>query len=68
MSSKNSPAGRFYLVTYNVINVILWLLVLLRTIITSRRYGVAHTYDDVGDFAKWTQTIAILEVVHAAIG
>lgn len=30
--------------------------------------GFESTYAGVGDFAKWTQTIALLEIVHAAAG
>jgi hypothetical protein len=30
--------------------------------------GFGRTYDGVGTFAKWTQTLAVLEILHAATG
>ncbi len=30
--------------------------------------GFGRVYGGAGEFAKWTQTVALLEVVHAALG
>lgn len=30
--------------------------------------GFGRVYPGVGQFAKWTQTVALLEVLHSAVG
>ena len=65
-SSRPQTAKTQYLVLYNAINASLWLVVLVRTLHIIVRHG--STYDTVGDFTKWTQTIATMEIIHAALG
>ncbi|KAF3910893.1 hypothetical protein ABW20_dc0107841 [Dactylellina cionopaga] len=43
-------------------------MVLARTIIIGFRDGFDKVYDGVGDYTKWTQTLAVMEIVHAIAG
>jgi len=57
-----------YLILYNFISALLWLVIFGRVLLLVPLVGFGRVYNGVGRFAKWTQTIAILEVVHAATG
>lgn len=57
-----------YLILYNFVSSILWLVVLGRTVLLVPLVGFARVYPGVGNFTKWTQTLACLEIVHAATG
>lgn len=57
-----------YLILYNLSCAVLWLAVFGRVILLIPLVGTQHVYGGVGDFAKWTQTVAILEVLHSALG
>lgn len=57
-----------YLTLYNLISALLWSVVLGRTLLIAGIYGHDEVYAGVGSFTKWTQTLAGLEVLHAAIG
>ncbi|TVY82513.1 putative very-long-chain (3R)-3-hydroxyacyl-CoA dehydratase [Lachnellula suecica] len=57
-----------YLILYNFVSALLWLVVLGRVVLLVPLVGFGRTYKGVGRFAKWTQTMAVLEVVHAATG
>ncbi|MCJ1270352.1 hypothetical protein MMC22_010248 [Lobaria immixta] len=57
-----------YLVLYNLSCAILWLAVFGRVILLVPLVGTQHVYGGVGNFAKWTQTVALLEVLHSAFG
>ncbi|KAB8295871.1 hypothetical protein EYC80_008692 [Monilinia laxa] len=57
-----------YLILYNFVSALLWLVVLGRVLLLVPLVGFGRLYPAVGQFLKWTQTIALLEVVHAAIG
>jgi very-long-chain (3R)-3-hydroxyacyl-CoA dehydratase len=48
--------------------MILWLVVLGRVLLLVPLVGFGRVYPGVGNFAKWTQTLALLEVVHSALG
>lgn len=71
-SSSNPPPfssfKNLYLILYNLICALLWLVVLGRVVSLVSLTGFESTYAGVGEFAKWTQTIALLEIVHAAAG
>lgn len=62
-SSKNQ-----YLIAYNAVSALLWLIVLGRVVTLVPILGTEATYPGVGQFTKWTQTLAFMEVVHAAFG
>ncbi len=57
-----------YLTLYNFISAILWLAILGRVVLLVPLVGFKNVYGGVGAFAKWTQTLALLEVVHSASG
>ena len=57
-----------YLIGYNLSCAVLWVAVFGRVILLLLLVGTQHVYGGVGDFAKWTQTIALLEVLHSALG
>ncbi|KAL1303907.1 hypothetical protein AAFC00_000361 [Neodothiora populina] len=70
--SKESPsaAKKYYLIAYNFVSAILWSTVLGRVLMVGLIHGFSgsNVYLGVGEFAKWTQTLAALEVLHAAVG
>lgn len=57
-----------YLLIYNLVNGFLWIAVLGRVILLIPLVGFQNVYGGVGEFAKWVQSIAILEVFHSALG
>ncbi|PVH86779.1 PTPLA-domain-containing protein [Cadophora sp. DSE1049] len=64
---SSSPKTQ-YLILYNFVNAVLWLTVLGRVVLLVPLVGFGRVYPGVGRFCKWTQTLALLEVVHAAVG
>ena len=56
-----------YLVLYNLVSAILWFSVLGRVLLLVPLVGFENVYGGVGQFAKWTQTLAIMEIVHSAL-
>jgi very-long-chain (3R)-3-hydroxyacyl-CoA dehydratase len=64
---SSSPKTQ-YLILYNFVSAILWLVVLGRVVLLVPLVGFGRVYPAAGQFAKWTQTMALLEVVHAATG
>lgn len=57
-----------YLALYNFISAVAWLTVLGRVALLLPLRGYPRVFLGVNEFLKWTQTAAILEVVHAALG
>jgi hypothetical protein len=57
-----------YLVVYNGTFALLWFTLLIRTLAISPLYSYNKTYVIVGNFAKWVQTVALLDVLHSATG
>lgn len=57
-----------YLILYNFISALLWLVVLGRVVLLIPLVGFGNLYPAVGKLTKWTQSMALLEVVHAATG
>ena len=71
MDSRQTPNRRQqtqYLIAYNLICAVLWTAVLGRVILLIPLVGFENVAGGVGEFAKWTQTLAVLEIVHSAIG
>lgn len=64
---SSSPKTQ-YLILYNFVSALLWLVVLGRVVLLVPLVGFGRIYAGVGQFAKWTQTLALLEVIHAASG
>lgn len=67
-TSRKRPVKSQYLILYNFISAILWLAVFGRVILLLPILGYRNVYGGVGEFAKWTQTVAVLEVLHSALG
>lgn len=69
---RMSAPKRAYLVAYNALSAALWSVVLGRTVATLAANGLetgpALVYPAVGEWTKWTQTLAALEIVHSVLG
>lgn len=63
-----APIKRTYLVGYNALSAFLWSVVLYRTALVLTTQGPDHVYPAVGEWTKWTQTLAGLEIVHSVLG
>ncbi|KAF7189134.1 putative very-long-chain (3R)-3-hydroxyacyl-CoA dehydratase, partial [Pseudocercospora fuligena] len=57
-----------YLILYNSISALLWTVVLGRVLLIASLHGYQSVFAGTANFTRWTQTLAGLEVVHAAIG
>lgn len=67
-SNPNQLLQTQYLVGYNLVCAVLWTAVLGRVILLVPLVGFGNVYGGVGEFTKWTQTLALLEIVHSASG
>lgn len=65
---KTPVPVQIYLTLYNFVSAVLWSTILGRVLLIAGIHDQATVYLGVGQFAKWTQTLAVLEVLHAAIG
>ncbi|KAG8161519.1 hypothetical protein KVR01_008506 [Diaporthe batatas] len=69
---RMSAPKRAYLVAYNGVSALLWSVVLVRTVTVLLENGLDKgpvlVYPAVGEWTKWTQTLAALEVVHSLLG
>lgn len=73
--SSQSPIARIYLFFYNIISSLLWLRILL-TLLTSLSTSPSnptlptspYLYTTLEPQTRWTQTIAAIEILHAASG
>lgn len=63
-----SSLKRTYLISYNALSAALWSVVLVRTAQTFATAGPEAVYPAVGEWTKWTQTLAGLEIVHSVLG
>ncbi|KAI9678587.1 MAG: hypothetical protein M1817_005644 [Caeruleum heppii] len=66
-SGRRSGRGQ-YLVLYNFLSALLWFSILGRVVMLVPLVGTSHVYGGVGHFAKWTQTLALLEIGHSLLG
>ncbi|KAI0994113.1 hypothetical protein K3495_g14070 [Podosphaera aphanis] len=57
-----------YLILYNFVSALLWLVVLGRVLMLVPLVGFERVYQGVGKFTQLTQTLALLEVFHSATG
>ncbi|KAM0801347.1 tyrosine phosphatase-like protein [Usnea florida] len=67
-SNPNQVLQTQYLVGYNLVCAVLWTAVLGRVILLVPLVGFGNVHGGVGEFTKWTQTLALLEIVHSASG
>ncbi|TWU73694.1 hypothetical protein ED733_004832 [Metarhizium rileyi] len=63
-----SPLKTAYLILYNLASAIAWSVVLGRTLGTLYLGGQAAVYTVVGEWTKWTQTMAVTEILHSLLG
>ena len=71
MDRSSPPRRRLqtqYLIPYNLTCAILWLAVFGRVLLLVPLVGFDNVYGGVGSLVKWTQTLAVLEVVNSALG
>lgn len=71
MDTRSTPNRRLptqYLIGYNLVCAILWTAVFGRVVLLVPLVGFGNVYDGVGEFTKWTQTLALLEIVHSIFG
>lgn len=61
-------AARKYLSLYNAVSGALWTVVLLRLLVVLPLVGFEYASEGVGDLLTYVQSLAVLEVVHAALG
>ncbi|RDW86445.1 putative membrane protein [Aspergillus mulundensis] len=69
MAPSQSPAAKTYLLLYNAISALLWLRILL-TVLTAyfNSNSLPTLYTALEPQARWTQTLAVVEILHAATG
>lgn len=67
-SKPPSALKTIYLILYNLASAIAWLTVLGRTASNAGINGTAFVAPGVAEWTKWTQTMAGMEVLHAALG
>ncbi|KAE8162691.1 tyrosine phosphatase-like protein [Aspergillus tamarii] len=67
MAPKQEPLSpkRAYLLFYNAISTILWFRILLTVLTTP---DPASTYTTLEPWTRWTQTLAVAEILHSAAG
>ena len=75
MDTRNNPHRHLknqsrtqYLVAYNALSCLLWIAVLGRLLLLVPLVGFEEVYGGVGSWTKWTQTLALVEIVHSATG
>ncbi|OTB08526.1 hypothetical protein M426DRAFT_317151 [Hypoxylon sp. CI-4A] len=64
----SSPVKNGYLILYNAASALLWGTVLVRVVSANFESGPRAVYPVVGEFCKWTQTLAGMEVLHSLLG
>ena len=57
-----------YLLSYNLLSLIFWSAILGRLILLIFLVGPPNIYGGLGDLTRYTQTLAILEIIHAGLG
>lgn len=70
-SSIRSPSRSSrtnFLIIYNILSAGLWTVVLGRVVLLYLLRGPWKVYFGVGDFTKWTQTLAVSEILFSLTG
>src|SRR5262249_32917078 len=67
-SSEPSALKKYYLALYNFVSAVAWLTVLGRVVMLATMRGPSFVALGVADWTKWTQTMAGMEILHAALG
>jgi very-long-chain (3R)-3-hydroxyacyl-CoA dehydratase len=66
--APSSPIKNGYLILYNTVSALAWGLVLQSTVQTLVQSGPESVYLTTGEFTKWTQTAAAMEILHSLFG
>lgn len=66
--ASSSPLRTGYLVLYNAVSAAAWAMVLYGTIATCLGDGFPFVYIEIGEWTRWTQTAACLEILHSLFG
>lgn len=64
----SSPVKTTYLILYNALSAAAWSVVLARTISIAINHGPRFVVAGAGEWTKWTQTAAVLEIMHSLLG
>lgn len=69
-SPKRQPSvlNKTYLILYNFASAVAWSVVLGRTVSLLSQSGPQSVYAGVGEWTKWTQTVAAMEILHSLLG
>lgn len=65
---RSSPLKNGYLILYNFVSAVAWATVLGRTVALFTLRGPHFVHLGVGDWTRWTQTMAAMEILHALLG
>ena len=65
---QQSALNKGYLILYNALSAVAWGVVLGRTLTLYSTHGSQFVYLGVGEWTKWTQTVAGMEVLHSLFG
>lgn len=73
-----------YLIAYNAVSCVLWATILYRTVTIAgpdllggpkkeglfgkKAWGYERLFGETGEFVKWAQTAAMMEIVHSLVG
>ncbi|KAF2087856.1 PTPLA-domain-containing protein [Saccharata proteae CBS 121410] len=63
-----STTKQNYLIAYNAVSAFLWFSVLARVVTLTPIVGPRNVFGGVDEFVRWVQTLAVMEVAHAAFG
>lgn len=67
-AAPSSPLRSAYLVVYNALSAAAWAVVLYKTALTWYTKDNQEVFFEVGEWTKWTQTAAALEILHSLFG
>ena len=69
-AAKDVPSrgSRQYLIAYNLISAILWSIVMGKVALIASTQGTNKVYAAAGEYTKWVQTLAVLEILHSLLG
>jgi very-long-chain (3R)-3-hydroxyacyl-CoA dehydratase len=65
---RSSPVKNAYLILYNAVSAVAWLVVLGRTVAVFSSRGPSFVPLVVADWTRWTQTAAGMEILHSLFG
>lgn len=67
-SNRKGGFKNTYLIAFNTVSCVSWLVVFWRGWFAYQKGGYASIHGELGEFWTWTQTLALMEVVHSLLG